>query len=376
MSQSYLKPVVAIVVGAIIIGAIFMLESRKADQGSNTILKEQDIVIKDESERVAQKAKEFERAKEISSPDGFINTDGVTVEEFVGEKIILVDFWTYSCINCQRTLPYLNDWHEKYGDKGLVILGVHTPEFDFEKDYQNVQRAVEKYDIKYPVVLDNDFSTWRSYKNQYWPRKYLIDIDGFIVYDHIGEGSYEETEKKIVELLNERSHVLGEQMVELDTSLPEGVDNVDFSQVRSPEMYFGSTRIEYLRNLPEEKCLTESCAYTSGGPLQVNTFQLSGTWKIGDEHAQLESGSGSIFLGFYANKVNLVAGSDLPVRAEIYLDGEKVGDFGGRDVNGSAVTFKEEDLYNVVDLGGAYGQHLLEIRILDGGLSAFAFTFG
>jgi len=205
-----------VVVAVLIVGSILYLESRKIELPSTTSLGE-DIDItaifaeekntsdsnrdrEDREKRIAEKKKKYEPAKEVSTPDGFINTDSVTVSELVGKKIILVDFWTYSCINCQRTLPYLNSWHEKYADKGLVILGLHTPEFEFEKGYENVKRAVEKFSVRYPVILDNDYSTWTSYKNRYWPRKYLIDIDGFIVYDHIGEGAYEETEKKIQEL--------------------------------------------------------------------------------------------------------------------------------------------------------------------------------
>ena len=130
---------------------------------------------------VEQKAMRYERAKEITTPDGFINTDAISVGELVGQKVILIDFWTYSCINCQRTTPYLNAWYETYKDQGLEIIGLHTPEFAFEEEYQNVLQAVENLGIKYPVVLDNDYSTWRAYRNRFWPHKYLIDIDGFIV---------------------------------------------------------------------------------------------------------------------------------------------------------------------------------------------------
>src|SRR3989344_3502091 len=146
--------------------------------------------------------KNYPRARDLVSPEGYINTDNITLAELVGKKVILVDFWTYSCINCQRTQPYLNAWYEKYRAAGLEIIGVHTPEFEFEKNYENVKRAVEKAGIKYPVVQDNDYATWQAYGNRYWPRKYLIDIDGYIVYDHIGEGGYEETERKIQELLS------------------------------------------------------------------------------------------------------------------------------------------------------------------------------
>jgi len=374
--EKYTKPLLWVVVVVLIAGSIYLLESRKAGTGNALFLGGGEIAVLEENERVFQKEELYERAKEISSPDGFINADGITIGELVGEKIILVDFWTYSCINCQRTLPYLNSWHQKYADDGLVIIGLHTPEFDFEKDYDNVARAVEKFGVRYPVVLDNDFSTWRSYRNRYWPRKYLIDIDGFIVYDHIGEGAYEETEAKIVELLNERSRILGAQMVETDESVPEEVAAVDFSRVGSPEMYFGSSRIEHIGNLPTAGCLQRSCDHQRSDPVDLNSYQLSGSWRTDRQRAVLESTAGSVFLRFSASKVNLVAGAEATVRAEIYLDGKPVGEFAGADVKNGIVIFSTHDLYNLIDLKGAYGEHELEIRFLEGGVSAFAFTFG
>jgi cytochrome c biogenesis protein CcdA/thiol-disulfide isomerase/thioredoxin len=155
----------------------------------------------------------FVLAPEIVNPSGFINTDGkpITLSEFTGKKVVLVSFWTYSCINCKRTLPYLNSWYEKYKDQGLEIVSIHTPEFAYERVLKNVEAQVfNTYDIKYPVVLDNDYSTWKAFGNRYWPRKYLIDIDGYIVYDHIGEGAYDETEDEIVEALKKRAERLGE----------------------------------------------------------------------------------------------------------------------------------------------------------------------
>jgi thiol-disulfide isomerase/thioredoxin len=154
--------------------------------------------------RVLRKEAEFERAKEIVDPTGFINTNRLSIGEFAGEKVILLDFWAYSCYNCQNTQPYLNAWYDKYWNDGLVIIGVHTPEFEFEKDYANVEVAVRQADIKYPIVLDNNGATWNAYDQRYWPTMYLIDADGFIRYKHIGEGAYEETEAKIRELLAER----------------------------------------------------------------------------------------------------------------------------------------------------------------------------
>lgn len=371
--------IILIVVVFAIAGSILVIESRKVDTDSGAIADATIAVdtTADVEEIVAQKSALYERAKEITTPDGFINVDDITVEENIGKNIILVDFWTYSCINCQRTLPYLNDWHDKYGDKGLVILGIHTPEFEFEKEYENVLRAVEKYNIEYPVILDNDYSTWRSYKNRYWPRKYIIDIDGFIVYDHIGEGGYEETEAKIVELLNERNRRLGEEEVEMVMEGPDNVDEVDFSRVASPESYLGSDRIEHIGNLPEQSCLGGVCTYTPTEDYQLNKFQLGGTWDMGPESSVLTSESGSIFYRFNANKVNLVADGGRGVSAEIYLDGELVlPSHAGYSVENGVVEFTDSDLYNLINLRGAYGEHLLEIRFLEPGVETFAFTFG
>ena len=349
----------------------------EADSEISEVVKSATKMISAE-ERISSKKELFEAAKEISSPDGFINVDKITISELIGKKVVLVDFWTYSCINCQRTLPHLNSWYEKYADKGLVILGIHTPEFEFEKEYDNVVRAVEKFGVTYPVILDNDFSTWVAYRNRYWPRKYLIDIDGFIVYDHIGEGAYEETEKKIVELLNERSEVLKEETVVMDKSKPKDVDTVDFNRVRTPEIYLGSSRIEYIANLPSTDCFGTECGYEAKSETTLNTYELKGTWIINSEESELVSDKGSIFVRFSSNKVNLVAGViDSGVRAEVYLDGALIqSKNSGEDVTEGIVTFESHDLYNLIDLRGDYSEHTLEIRFLDPGISAFAFTFG
>ncbi|PIT91239.1 thiol-disulfide isomerase [Candidatus Kaiserbacteria bacterium CG10_big_fil_rev_8_21_14_0_10_49_17] len=369
------KHITLIVVLIAIVAIIGVLELRKPAQSGG---EGSDITITDTNERVAMKEKEFERAKEISTPDGFINaTEDFNIKDLIGKKVVLVDFWTYSCINCQRTLPYLNAWNKKYADEGLVIIGLHTPEFEFEKNYENVKRAVEKWGIEYPVVLDNDYSTWRAYKNQYWPRKYLIDIDGFIVYEHIGEGGYKETEEKIVALLNERARVLGEGGVVVSDTAPENVDTVDFGKVRSPEMYFGYARVENLVNPLKSTCTDSVCRYEKPATIPLNGFALSGAWNIEREKATLADSSGSVTLYFNANKVNLVAGADGAVRAEIYLDGKKVTEnHAGYSVGSGVVEFNEHDLYNLIDLRGQYGAHELEIRFLDGSVSAFAFTFG
>ncbi len=197
----------------------------------------------------AEKAKLYPYAKEIAEPSGFVNVDNITIASLVGKDVILVDFWTYSCINCERTIPYLNLWYSEYHDQGLEIIGVHTPEFQFEHDINNVRMAVQKFGIQYPVVLDNNYATWDSYGNQYWPEDYLIDIDGFIVYHHIGEGDYNETEAEIQDLLRERAGALGLNIsISNTTSVPSDAVAVNFSEVGSPETYFGAARNQYLAN--------------------------------------------------------------------------------------------------------------------------------
>jgi len=312
-----------------------------------------------------QKAEMYDTAKEISSPDDFINVDSISVGELIGKKIILLDFWTYSCINCQRTLPYLNAWHEKYSDKGLVIIGVHTPEFKFEHKYENVLDAVERYDIKYPVVLDNDYSTWRAYKNNFWPRKYLIDIDGFIVYDHIGEGGYDETEKKIQKLLQERMVSLNmEGEVAKDIVSPEGAEEVDLSIRRSPEIYFGSSRNTYLGNGKSRTPGMQSLEAPT--KVKTNVLYLDGEWNFTDEFAENKSAGARIIFRYKAQKVFFVASSEEGVNIRLLKDGEPYGE---------PILIKQDSLYRLIE-DVKYGEHTLEIIIENPGLKAFTFTFG
>ena len=158
----------------------------------------------DSAERVERKDAEFPRAAEITAPTGFVNTEGISIGENLGERVVLVEFWTYSCYNCQNVQPHVNSWHEEYADDGLLVIGVHRPEFEFEKERASVEEAVRQAGIEYPVVLDNDSATWDAYDNRYWPAWYLVDADGFVRYRHFGEGAYEETEEKIRELLLEK----------------------------------------------------------------------------------------------------------------------------------------------------------------------------
>ena len=335
----------------------------------------------------AAKVKLYPVAKDITTPDGFINTGlnpdrsakPITIGEFIGKKVILVDFWTFSCINCQRTTPYLNAWYEKYKDKGLVIIGMHTPEFGFEKVYQNVLDATKRMGIKYPVVLDNDFSTWRAYGNRNWPHKYLIDIDGFVVYDHIGEGKYEETEKKIQELLKERSDVLRmAEQIPTDVALANPNDHDRNPQ--SPEIYFGASRNSYLGNGASGEIGTQTLEEAAG--IKTNILYLSGTWNFKDEFAENKNAGAmpigrqaKIIFRYQAKDVYMVASSANGVRVKVLLDGVPVGSEAGEDVKQGTLTIKEDRLYKIIQ-DSKWGEHTLELIIENPGLRAFTFTFG
>ncbi|MEK7643375.1 MAG: redoxin family protein [Patescibacteria group bacterium] len=330
-------------------------------------------------EVAVDKSKKYEVAKEISTPDGFINTDPLlTIKSLIGKKVILVDFWTYSCINCQRTQPYLNAWYDKYKDKGLEIIGIHTPEFEFEKVFANVEKATRDAGIKYPVVLDNDYSTWRAYKNQYWPRKYLIDIDGYIVYDHIGEGSYDETERKIQEALEERMKRLNVQgEIASGVTNPNDTIGVDFSKVKSPETYFGSARNDRFGS--GTKFTSGVHTYERPKSIVPNTLYFVGTWDIQPEYAEAKSKDAKILYTYDAKNVYVVASA--PKKTPIFLarDGMVVGSWVGSDGisegGESFINIESERLYGLIE-SDSYSGHSLEITVPEVGVKFFAFTFG
>jgi thiol-disulfide isomerase/thioredoxin len=313
---------------------------------------------------IKQKALRFKKAPELSSINGFVNTDGkpITLASLKG-KVVLLDIWTYSCINCQRTLPYINDWYTKYKDQGFVVVGLHTPEFAFERVQENVEKAVQKFDIKYPVVLDNDYSTWQELGNQFWPRKYLIDIDGYIVYDHIGEGAYRETEKAIQEALRERVSRMGvEDNISESISNPDNAVLVEQGKLRSPEVYFGSSRNQYLVNGSAGVNGKQSLVIPT--TISQNSLYLGGNWSMTSEYAESE-GASSVVFGYEAKNVYITAGSSDGAEVETYIDGVFV----------KKINIKDEQLYSLIE-GVDYGKHTLLIKVITGSLKAFTFTFG
>lgn len=299
---------------------------------------------------------------EVANPAGFVNTDGVTIGALVGKKVILVEFLTYSCINCQRTFPYVVSWYSKYRDEGLEIIGIHTPEFAFEKDIENVRKAMKEFGIEYPIVLDNEYATWNAYGNKYWPRKYLIDIHGNIVYDHIGEGAYEETENKIRELLTERALVLDEPLGE-DAGKPMGAGIVEqTNRANSPETYFGSLRNKNLGNGIRGVAGVQRLSFPE--VLAPNTLYLQGSWNIQGEYAETK-GKTEVSFRYEAAKVYMVASADTPTSVTVLVDG----------VVTKTLLVGEERLYMVADTVIS-GSHLLELKSDTSGLRIYAFTFG
>ena len=328
-------------------------------------------------QRIAQKLLEYSRAPEITEPTGFVNTDGkpIKISDYIGKKVILIDFWTYSCINCQRTLPYLKAWDEKYSSQGLQIIGIHTPEFAFEKVLANVAKAVAGFGLKYPTVLDSNYGTWNAFGSQYWPNKYLIDIDGFVVYNHPGEGNYDETEAEIQKLLAERNTVFGQNMnISNGTVSPTNVISVDANKIGSPETYFGSNRNEYLAN--GNRGVQGLQIFTAPSVTNLNLLYLGGGWNINPEFAESHTSGDTITYTFNAKNVYFVASSQNGTRVRIFVDGRLVGDMAGSDVSSDGIlTVKDNRLYNIVS-GSNYSVHTLKIETIDSGLDAYTFTFG
>ncbi len=302
-------------------------------------------------------------APELIPGGAWFNSEPLTLAELKG-TVVLIDFWTYSCINCQRTLPYLREWYEKYKDEGLVIIGVHAPEFEFEKNPKNVQQANTDFGVMYPVMQDNDFATWRAYDNHYWPAKYLVDKNGTIRYTHFGEGEYDETEQMIQELLRET----GSQVS------TEHIDNPEYrTYARTPELYLGYARIEYLAS-PERVIQDQRITFTAPNQLPKNSFAYQGDWSVMPEYAE-PSKNAQLLLNFEAKEVFLVARPKNGQTGEmkVLLDNQLQA-FGADNENGS-VTVDSDRLYKLIQLPSP-GRHELKIEFQDDNLEVYAFTFG
>ncbi len=323
---------------------------------------------------LSEKQAKYHLSPELAGIDGYLNTDDkpITLAQYRGKNVVLVDFWTYSCINCQRTLPYLTSWYGKYKDQGLVIVGVHTPEFSFEHVESNVAAALKQFGITYPVVLDNEYRTWNAFQNQYWPREYLIDIDGFVVHDHIGEGEYDQTEKAIQSALMERADRMKASSAGIEKPLTD-VPSSAAGIVGSPETYFGWARNEYLGNGTPGESGTKT--FTVPTDVKINKLYLGGSWDIEKEYAVNTGTTDTIQFTYDARDVYFVAAADSAVTIDVLRDGIPVGSFGGSDVSASTASIKDERLYRLIH-DSVLGTHSLLLRIHSAGLKAFTFTFG
>ena len=312
----------------------------------------------------------------LAGATAWLNSPPLTREALRG-KVVLVDFWTYSCINCLRTLPYLKRWYEAYKDHGLVVIGVHAPEFAFERDADNVRRAVGELGIEYPVAIDDDFAIWRGFGNQYWPAHYFVDASGDIRAHHFGEGDYEGSERIIRELLTQAGF---KDLPPAGTApAAKGIEAApDMAHVQSGETYIGYRRADGFRS-PGGFAEDRPKSYTLPAALELNQWSLSGRWTDDAEKAVLEAAPGSIEFRFLARDLHLVLGpaGDKPVRFRVRLDGAPPGANHGvdTDAEGNGV-IREQRLYQLIRQSSAVDAHTFSIEFLDGGAQAYSFTFG
>jgi cytochrome c biogenesis protein CcdA/thiol-disulfide isomerase/thioredoxin len=315
----------------------------------------------------------------LPSLDGaveWLNSPPLTAEALRG-KVVLVDFWTYSCINCLRSIPYVKAWAEKYRDQGLVVIGVHAPEFAFEKVVGNVRGAVSDLKVNYPVAIDNNYAIWRAFNNQYWPAHYFIDANGRIRHHHFGEGDYDGSERIIQQLLAEAGNTkVASDIVKIDATGAEAA--AAEGDMQSPETYVGYARAENFVS-PGGAVRDAGHVYAAGSPA-LNQWGLAGDWTIARENAQLNQPGGAITYRFHARDLHLVLGPSAdgkPVRFKVMIDGKPPGEDHGTDIDADGNgTVSGQRLYQLVRQSGAVGDRLFEIRFLDPGAQAFAFTFG
>jgi len=316
----------------------------------------------------------------LSGATGWLNSPPLSAEQLRG-KVVLIDFWTYSCINCLRAMPFVHEWAQRYRDHGLVVVGVHTPEFAFERDPRNVMKAVQQLKVEYPVALDNQYSIWRAFNNRYWPAHYFIDAQGNIRGHQFGEGNYAHSEQVIRRLLVEAGQ----------TDLPPPADpaaadlqgvatQADMGNLRSPETYLGHARAEQFAS-PGGQRVDAAFGYALPSTLALNQWGLSGQWRVDDEAAQLQQAGGRIAFQFHARDLHLVLapGEDgTPVRFRVLLDGKPLpaADAGADVAADGTGTVSEHRLYQLIRQRGTIGPHRFEIEFLDAGVQAYAFTFG
>ncbi len=308
---------------------------------------------------------------------GWLNSPPLTAAGLQG-KVVLIDFCTYTCINWLRTLPYVRAWAAKYKDQGLVVIGVHTPEFPFEKDVENVRRAVKDMRVEYPIALDNDYAIWRAFNNEYWPALYFVDAQGHVRHHYFGEGEYEQSEATIQQLLADAGHGgISHENALVDA---RGIEApADWDSLQSPENYVGYDRAENFAS-PGGASSDTPRVYAVPPRLKLNQWALAGEWTVGKQATVLNKVNGRIVYRFHARDLHLVMGPEArgtSVRFRVLIDGQAPGAAHGLDVddqgNGTAT---EQRLYQLIRQPMPIADRQFEIAFLDSGVAAFAFTFG
>ncbi len=313
----------------------------------------------------------------LGGATAWLNSPPLSADGLRG-NVVLIDFWTYTCINWLRTLPYVRAWAEKYKDHGLVVIGVHSPEFSFEHDLENVRRAARDMRVSYPIAIDNDFAIWQAFTNHFWPALYLVDAQGHLRYHHFGEGAYELTEMMLQHLLSEAGvGGIADELVSVNASGAEAP--ADWDSLRSAENYVGFERTENFAS-PDGAKLDEARLYTAPERLRLNHWALSGEWTVGSQATVLNTANGRIAYRFHARDLHLVMGPatrGTSARFRVYLDGLPAGAAHGSDVdeqgNGTAT---DQRLYQLIRQQNPIADRLFEIEFLDAGVEAFVFTFG
>jgi thiol-disulfide isomerase/thioredoxin len=313
----------------------------------------------------------------LDSATGWLNSPPLTAADLRG-RVVLVQFWTYTCINWLRTLPYVRAWADRYTDQGLVVLGVHTPEFDFEHDLDNVRRAATDLGVGYPIAIDNDYAVWSAFDNHYWPALYFVDAQGQIRHHRFGEGDYQQSEMIVQQLLAEAgSGGTDQELTSVDAGGVEAA--ADWASLRSPENYLGYERTDNFVS-PNGSILDTSYAYAAPPRLRLNHWALSGDWTVKRQAIVLNQAGGGIVYRFQARDLHLVMAPPAPEassRFRVRLDNQPPGAAHGVDVDDQGNgTLTDPRLYQLVRQPGPVGDRTFEVTFLDPGVHAYAFTFG
>ncbi len=313
----------------------------------------------------------------LSGATGWLNSQPLDLAKLRG-KVVLIDFWTFTCINWRRTLPYINEWAAKYKDQGLVVIGVHTPEFSFEQKSENVNRSITEMKIDYPVAMDNQYHIWQSFNNHYWPAVYLIDRNGKVRFQKFGEGDYTEVERQIQHLLQEASATnVPDKLSDIQ---PQGFEAAaDWDHLRSPENFLGYNRTEGFVS-PERVAVNKPSLYSLPRQLNLNQWALSGEWIMGQEGVRLNKSGGKVVYRFHARDLHLIMGLETPGKSakfRVLIDGNPPGDSHGLDIdsNGNGMV-SEQRMYQLIRQRGRITEHEFIIEFFEPDVEVYDFTFG